>query len=417
MTNHLERPSPPIPEYRLGPKAASIERVSGVVGALGLLLCVAGFFANRAEFFQSYLFAFIYWGGFTLGGLGVLLLHHVVGGRWGATARRFFEAQMRTLPLLFGMVVVLLIGLKYLYPWTHSDLVTTNAYLLAKHRYLNIPFFIIRVLIYFVLWGFWGWRVNRMADLQDRTGDPMLRERMRAFSAPGLLIFVLASTFAYIDWVLSSDTQYYSTVYGAMILIGDVLQTFALTLVVMILASRGDRFGGRINKVILHDLGNLMFAFTIFWTYLSASQLIITWPANLPQELQWYLDRVHGPWKWLTLVIALSMFAIPFLALLSQARKRDPRRLIRVAIWLLVARIVDVFWIVEPTFRNRTPSGPLATASGFTIYWTDFAAFFGIGGIWVYVYLRQLRARPLLPLRDPRVSSPLLTEQLPEAAA
>lgn len=417
MSTHIDHPSGPIPDIRLGPKAASVERVSGVVGALGLLLCVAGFFANRAEFFQSYLFAFIYWSGFAIGGLGVLLLNHVVGGRWGVTARRFLEAQMRTLPLIFLFVLVLLLGLKYLYPWTHSNLVHGNEFLRAKQSYLNVPFFVVRVCIYFLLWCFWGWRVNRMADLQDETGDPTLRERMRAFSAPGLLIFVLTATFAYIDWVLSSDVQYYSTVYGAMILIGDVVQTFALTLIVMILASEGDRFGGRINPVILHDLGNMMFAFVIFWTYLTASQLIITWPANLPQELQWYMDRVHGPWKWLAVVTALSMFAIPFLALLSQARKRNPRRLIRVAAWLLVARVIDVFWIVEPTFRNRTPSSPLSTASGFTLYWTDFAAFFGIGGIWIYAYLRQLRRRPLLPLRDPRVSSPMLREQLPEAAA
>jgi len=417
VSSRLDHPSGPIPDIRLGAKAASVERVSGVVGALGLLLCVAGFFANRAEFFQSYLFAFIYWSGFAIGGLGALLLNNVVGGRWGVTARRFFEAQMRTLPLIFLFAVVLLLGLQYLYPWTHPDLVRNNEYLRAKQGYLNVPFFCVRVCIYFAVWWFWGSRVRRMSDLQDETGDPTLRERMRAFSAPGLLLFVLTASFAYIDWVLSSDAQYYSTVYGAMILIGDVLQTFALTLVVMILASEGDRFGGRVNKVILHDLGNLMFAFTIFWTYLSLSQLIITWPANLPQELQWYLDRVHGAWKWLTVIIALSMFTIPFLALLSQARKQDPKRLIRVAIWLLLARIIDVFWIVEPTFRNKTPSGLLATAPGFAIYWTDFAAFFGIGGIWVYVYLGQLRRRPLLPLRDPRVSSPMLSKQLPEAAA
>lgn len=417
MSSHSRLPSGPVPDIRLGPKAASVERISGVVGALGLLLCVAGFFANRAEFFQSYLFAFIYWGGFAIGGLGVLLLNHTVGGRWGVTARRFLEAQMRTLPIVFLFLLVLLLGLHYLYPWTHPDLVHGNGYLQAKQKYLNIPFFCVRLVIYFALWLFWGLRVNHMSDAQDATGDPTLRERMRAFSAPGLLIFVLTASFAYIDWVLSSDVQYYSTVYGAMILIGDVVQTFALTLVVMILASRGDRFGNRINAVILHDLGNMMFAFVIFWTYLSASQLIITWPANLPQELQWYLDRVHGAWKWLALITALSMFAIPFLALLSQARKRDPKRLIRVAIWLLVARIIDIFWIIEPTFRNKMGSSSLATASGFTIYWTDFAAFFGLGGIWIYAFLRQLRTRPLLPLRDPRVSSPLLTEQLPEAAA
>jgi hypothetical protein len=179
----------------------------------------------------------------------------------------------------------------------------------------------------------------------------------------------------------------------------------------MIIASKGDRFGGRINSVILHDLGNLMFAFTIFWTYLSASQLIITWPANLPQEAVWYLDRVHGFWKWLALATALSMFAIPFLALLSQARKRDPRRLIKVAIWILAARIVDVFWIVEPTFRNASSSSPLHTGHGFAIYWTDFAAFIGVGGIWIYAFVGQLRKRPLLPLHDARVMNPL-----PEAA-
>ncbi len=404
-SGHLE--SVPVPEIRLGAKAASIERIAGVVGGLGLLLCVAGFFANRAEFFQSYLFAFIYWSGFAFGGLGILLLNNVVGGIWGVTARRYLEAQMRTLPLVFLFVIVLLFGMKYLYPWTHADLVAANDYLRQKHAYLNIPFFIARVFIYFAILLFWGMRVNRMSDQQDATGDPTIRERMRAFSAPGLLIFVLTMTFAYIDWILSADVQFYSTVFGGLIIIGDVLQTFALTILTIILTSKDDRFGGRINSKVLHDLGNLMFAFTIFWTYLSASQLIIIWPANLPQELVWYLDRVSGFWKWITLGLALTMFVIPFLALLSQDRKRNPRRLIKIAIWLLVARAIDVFWIIEPTFRSSGKSSLLNTSHGFSIYWTDFAAFLGLGGVWVYVFLGQLRRRPLLPLHDPRVSQPM----------
>ncbi|MDQ2711874.1 MAG: hypothetical protein M3Y24_06505 [Acidobacteriota bacterium] len=411
MIRHGHVEEIPVPDIRLGSKAASIERISGVVGGLGLLLCVAGFFANRAEFFQSYLFAFIYWSGFTFGGLCLLLLNNTVGGKWGVTARRFFEAQMRTLPLVFLFVIVLLCGMKYLYPWTHADLIASNDVLRHKHPYLNIPFFIGRVVVYFALWLFWGFRLNRMSDEQDRTGDPTLAERMRAFSAPGLLVFTMAGTFAYIDWIMSADAQFFSTVYGAMILIGDIVQTLALTLVTLIFVSRGDRFGGRINSKILHDLGNLMFAFVIFWTYLSASQLIIVWPANLPQELVWYLDRVQGFWKWFALVTALSMFAIPFLALLSQARKRDPQRLVKIAIWLLVARAIDIFWIIAPTFRNASNSSLLHTSHGFAIYWTDFATFFGLGGVWVYVFLGQLRRRPLLPLHDPRVSAPL-----PEAA-
>jgi hypothetical protein len=403
MSAHGHDNNLPVPEIRLGPGAANVQRLSGLIGVIGAALCVLGFFMNPAFFYQSYLFAFIYWSGFALGGLGVLLMGHTVGGRWCATARRFFEAEMTTLWIVAVFVVILLFGLRYLYPWTHLDTIQdlgNRNVLYHKRPYLNLPFFLVRVVIYFAVWAFWGLRVRGMADRQDQTGDPTLRERMRAFSAPGVLVFTLTATFAYIDWILSTDAQFFSTIYGAMILIGDVLQAFALAILTIILTSRGDRFGGRINSSILHDLGNLMFAFTIFWTYLTASQLIIVWPANLPQELVWYLDRVHGFWKYFAAVTALSMFAIPFLALLSQARKRDPRRLIKVCIWILIARVIDVYWIVEPTYRNH----------GYQFYWTDAAAFFGVGGIWVWVFVRQLRQRPLLPLRDPRVMAPLPEE-------
>ena len=230
MSSHEHTDVLPISDFRLGPKASSVERISGVVGALGLLLCVAGYFANRQEFFQSYLFAFIYWSGFAIGGIGVLLMGNTVGGRWCATSRRFFEAKMRTLPIVFLFFLVLLLGLKDIYPWMHADLVSHSAYLKQRQPYLNWPFFLCRFIVYFAIWLFWGMRLYRMSDRQDATGDPTLRERMRAFSAPGLLIFVLTGSFAYFDWILSADAQYYSTVYGAMILIGDVLQTFALTI-------------------------------------------------------------------------------------------------------------------------------------------------------------------------------------------
>ena len=398
MSNHKFIPSIPVPPERLGPGAVRLQRMAGIVGVIGLLLCVVGFFVNRAQFFQSYLFAFLYWAGFSLGGLGVLLMHHTVGGRWGVTIRRLLEAMMRTLPLTGILLLpIIIFGLAQIYPWARPADVAHDGVLQHKQPYLNVPFFVLRTVVYFALWLFWGYRVNRMADKQDETGDPTLADRMRAFSAPGVLVFTMTGSFAYIDWLLSTDAEFFSTVYGAMILIGDFLQTFALSIIVLVVVSGKDGFQGRVNSKVLHDLGNLMFAFVIFWAYLSASQLIIVWPANLPQELQWYLVRVHGFWKYFAAATALSMFGLPFLLLLSQPRKRNPVRLMRVAVFILFARLIDMFWIVEPTYRTH----------GFALYWTDIAAFVGIGGIWIYAYVRQLSRRPLLPLRDARIAPPV----------
>ena len=386
-----------VPIIRLGPGAASIERFAGIAGMIGLFLCVAGFFANRAHFFQSYLFAFLYWAGFCFGGYGILFLNNVVGGKWGVTIRRLLEAKVRTLPYVAALFLpILFFGIPYLYPWA-TDLVQHNAILRHKVGYLNWPFFAIRWVIYFVIWYFWFQKVQKLTDQQDETGDPGLVVRLRQISAPGLLVFVITVSFAYIDWLLSTDVEFFSTVFPALILIGNVLQTFCLSVLVLVISSKEDRFGGRIHAKILHDLGNLMFAFTIFWTYLTLSQLIIVWPANLPQEIGYYITRTKGFWRVITWVVGLTMFAVPFLSLLSQSRKRNPIRLIRIAVWILCAHVLYMFWVVVPTFRPN----------GFEIYWTDFAAFLAVGGIWVWAYMGQLRQRPLLPLHDPRLPEPM----------
>jgi hypothetical protein len=410
VSAHEHAANAAVPEITLGSRAAGVERIAGIIGVAGLFLCAAGYFTDPLKFFQSYLFAFLYWAGFAVGGLGILLLNNVVGGKWGVTIRRYLEASARTMPLIAIFFLGILLGMKYIYAWATPANVAASGFLKHKEAYLNTPGFIARAVICFALWLYFIWRLNKWTDEQDRTGDPAIREKLRKFSAPALLVLVLSATIAYIDWLLSADTQFYSTVFGAMVLLANVQQTFALAILALILTSTRDRFDSRVNAPILHDLGKLLFAFTIFWTYLAASQLIIVWPANLPQEITWYMDRTNGPWKALAVIVGLTMFAIPFLALLSQARKKDPRRLRRVTVWVLVVNAIYMFWLVEPTFRSMSASTPLHTSPGFSIFWTDLAAFFGIGGIWVYYFIGQLRRRPLLPLKDPRVSPSLPRE-------
>ncbi len=410
MSSHDHAAKVAVPEITLGSKAAGVERIAGLIGIAGLFFCAAGYFVNPKEFFQSYLFAFAFWIGFPMGALGILLMNNVVGGKWGVTIRRYLEACARTMPLMAILFLVLILGAKSIYGWANQSIVDSNEILRHKAAYLNYPGFIIRSAIAFGLFFFFLFRINKWTDEQDQTGDPEIREKMRKFSAPALLVFVLAATMAYIDWLLSADNQFFSTVYGAMVLIANVQATFALCILSLIVTSKEDRFQGRVNAPILHDLGKLLFAFTIFWTYLSASQLIIIWPANLPLELVWYLDRTQGFWKAIATFVALTMFTIPFLALLSQSRKKDPRRLIRVCIFVLIVNAVHSFWLIEPPFRSSSASSSLHASTHFTIFWTDAAAFFGIGGVWVYYYISQLRKRPLLPLKDPRVSPSLPQE-------
>ncbi len=410
MSIHSQTAELTVPEINLGPKATSVERMAGYIGILGLFLCAVGYFTDRERFFQSYLFAFLSWAGFAVGGLGILLLNNVVGGKWGVTIRRYLEACARTMPLIALLFLVVLLGVKDIYGWATAANVAANEFLKHKQGYLNFWGFTLRTVVNFAIWLFIIWRITKLTDEQDLTGDPTIKEKLRKFSAPALLVFVLSVTVAYIDWILSIDNQFYSTVFGGMVLIANVQNTFAFCILALILTSTEDRFQSRVNAPILHDLGKMLFAFTIFWTYLSASQLIIIWPANLPQEITWYLDRTDGFWKALATFVGLTMFAIPFLALLSQARKKDPRRLRRVTVFILVVNAIYMFWLIEPTFRSNSVSTTLHTSPGFNIYWTDFAAFLGIGGIWVYYFIAQLRRHPLLPLKDPRVSPSLPRE-------
>jgi hypothetical protein len=371
---------------------AQWQRTALLVGIGGTLLAIVGFILDREQFLRSYLFAYLYWTGMALGCLAILLLHHVVGGKWGMMIRRMCEAGARTLPYMILLLIPVLLSLPTLYEWARPEALH-DANIQSKAAYLNQPGVILRAVFYFAVWTFYAYLLSKWSEEQDRTGDDRLKHKMHATSAPGLVVFVFVSTFAFIDWIMSLEPHWFSTIYGVMFLVGQVLESFAFMIALVIILSKQPPLKDYLTKQHLHDLGNMMFAFMVLWAYLSFSQFLITWAGNLPEEIPWYLKRLKGGWGWVALTLVVFHFATPFVLLLMRGVKRDADRLFKVCMLMIAIRLVDVYWVVEPSFYNQQ----------IKIHWLDFVTPLAVGGLWLAMFFWQLNSRPLVPLRDPRL--------------
>lgn len=362
-----------------------------VIGLVGLAVCAIGAFFSRTQFFQSYLYAYLFWLGIALGSFGVMMIQHLAGGRWGVVIRRLLEAAALTLPLMAVLFVPILFGLPDLYEWARPEAVKDDAILLHKQPYLNVPFFMGRAVLYFAIWIVLTLLLNRWSLEQDRTASPAVSRRLRLVSAWGLMLYMLTMTFASFDWAMSLDPHWYSTIYGALFVISQGLSTFAFVIIVATLLLGHKPLSDVVTAAHFHDLGNLMLAFTMLWAYMSLSQFLIIWSGNLPEEVVWYQERTRGNWSVLPAFLAIFAFATPFFLLLLRSTKRRPQVLARVAAWIIFVQLVHIFWLVAPTFH-----------AGLSVHWLDLAAPLGIGGIWIAAYTWILQGRPLLPLHDPR---------------
>jgi len=370
-----------------------IQRIALIAGLLGLAISGAGFWASRAQFFLSYLLGFVFWAGLALGCFAVLLLHHTFGAGWGFVIQRTLEAGTRTFPLVAVLFLPLLLGLHDLYEWAHVDAVAADPILRHKQPYLNVGFFIARAAFYFAAWIGVSTVLNQWSKRLDATGDPRLAARLRNAGPPGLLVYGLTATFAMVDWVMSLDPHWFSTMFGLMFIAGQVLATIAFATLIARLLSDGEPISGFARPAHFHDLGNLLLAFTMIWAYLSFSQFLIIWSGNAPETITFYKARSSGGWEWIALVLVAFGFALPFVILLSRQTKRRIRVLAVVAAIVLVMRFVDLFWVLTPTLHP----GRL------TLHGSDLAAPIGIGGIWLAFFIHQLKRRPLLPQGDPRM--------------
>ncbi|MDQ3907180.1 MAG: hypothetical protein M3268_02430 [Acidobacteriota bacterium] len=361
------------------------------VGVVCLALCAVGWLLSPDQFFRSYLMAFVFWAGLTLGCLGVLMMQYVTGGAWGIILRRTLESATRTIPLVLVFFLPLLLGLHRLYVWTNSAVVEADPLLQHKRPFLNVPFFLARAAVYFVCWLALIFFLNRWSRRQDATGEPRLAWRLEHLSAPGLFLLSVTISLALIDWVMSLEPRWYSTIYAVGFMAGEMLAAFAFSIAVVILLSSSPPLEGVVKPKHFRALGNLMLTFVMLWAYCAFSQYLLIWSGNLRAEIPWYLRRITGGWGWIAIALIVFHFFLPFFLLLFREIKDHRRTLVTVAAVVILLRFVDLFWLVEPAFyRDR-----------FSLHWLDFAALFGLGAIWLAVFAWQLRARPLLPLRDP----------------
>jgi hypothetical protein len=381
---------------------ATYERRALLVGAVGLAVALAGGIAiSREQFLQAYLTAYLFWMGVALGSLALLMLHHLVGGRWGHVIQRTLEAAVSTLPLLALLFLPILFNVEGLYLWARPGALETDHLLHHKAPYLNVPFFWVRALIYFAVWIALGGLLRRGSLAQDRTGEPGLTRRLQVLSGPGLVLYGLTMTFAAIDWVMSIEPHWFSTIYGVIFIVGQGLSALAFAIVVTRLLAGRKPLSDVLTPAHFHDLGNLLLAFVMLWAYIAFSQYLIIWSGNIPEEIIWYVDRMAGGWRALAFALIGLHFILPFLLLLSRTTKRRLQALGAVAWGVFVMRMVDLYWIVSPAFHPKEIG----------LHWLDLVAPVALGGLWLAAFLRQLTRSPLLPLHDPRFAGQAADER------
>jgi hypothetical protein len=363
---------------------------SFAVGAAALVVCAVGAFFGPVPFFRAYLAAYLYFLGVALGCLAILMVYHLTGGAWGYLIRRFLEVGVRTLPLLTVLFLPLAFGLGYLYVWARPAEVAASPDLQWKRPYLNPTFWWVRAALYFIAWNGLAYAHLSWSQRQEESGDPQPARRLAYLSGPGLLVYGLTITFAAVDWVMSLEPAFRSTVFGPLVASSQVLSGHAFAVLLLALLV-GYPASARVAPDALNDLGNLLLTFVVIWTYLAYFQYMLIWIANLPYEVIWYLPRERGGWLWVGRALALFGFAVPFFLLLSRDVKRHPPALAAVAGLAAFTQLVFSYYQVLPAFETR------ALAE----HWIDFVTPVGVGGVWLSGVLGGLSRGPLLPLHDP----------------
>ncbi|MHB8216446.1 MAG: hypothetical protein ACYDDS_10230 [Candidatus Sulfotelmatobacter sp.] len=385
-TPHLDLTAPEV--------VKKISQRSLVIGLVFTVISVVLAFIRIDQFYRAYLLGFMCWLGVALGSMAILMIRHLTGGGWGTVIRRILGAAMRTVPLLALLFLPIIFGIRHLYIWA-QPLSNIQDKHLREHleqitqTYLTVNGFIIRAIFYFAVWNVLSFLLSKWSKETDRPNAPDNSGRFKAVSGPGLILYAFTISFAAIDWIMSLDPSWISTIFGLIILIGEVLSAMCFAVVVERILFNYKPMSEMLKPDFVHDHGKWMLTFTMVWAYFNFSQWLIIWAGNLPSEITFYIRRIDGGWGSIGLFLALFGFAGPFAMLLSRPFKRNIRKLVWVAVWLILMRYLDLFWIIEPNF-SKTLNVTIA----------DIVVPIAIGGIWLWYFSRNLASLPLLPAYD-----------------
>jgi hypothetical protein len=382
-------------DLRPPPVLKTLAQRSLIVGVLFTIVAVVLALKSPEEFYRAYLLAYMLVLGLALGSMAIIMIRHLTGGGWGVVIRRIQGAAMRTLPLLAALFIPIILGIHKLYIWA-QPLENVEDKHLREHleditkTYLTTNGFIYRAIFYFVIWNLLSYLLSKWSIEGDKPGARDNSDRFKAVAGPGLILYGFTVSFAAIDWVMSLDPSWISTIFGLVVLIGQVLAAMCFAVVIERILFDYKPMSEMLTPDFVHDHGKWILAFTMVWAYFNFSQWLIIWAGNLPAEITYYLRRLNGGWGYVGLFVVIFHFAVPFSILLSRPFKRNISKLVWLAVWMLFMRYVDLFWIIEPNFSKT-----------FNITVADVVVPIAIGGLWLAYFFRNLGALPLLPAYDP----------------
>lgn len=377
------------------------------IGTIAIMICAIGAVHSPAQFFRVYLAAYLFYLGIGLGSMVMLMVYHLTGGSWGLLIRRILEAGMRTLPLLAILFLPVAFGIGYLFIWAQPEAVAASPKLQYQQFYLYPAYFWIRAAVYFAIWLTMANLLSSWSRAEDRTGNPRLAWKSQQLSGFGAVAYGVSLHFAAVDWGMSLQPVFHSTIWGPLFALGQLLSALAFSLIVLACVIDRPPLSGVASPKVRNDLGSLLFTVLTVWAYMAWFQFMLIWIANLPVDIVWYIPRTSMGWKGVMWVIFLLHFVVPFLLLLMRPIKRNSIAVAWIASLILVMQFVFVYYQVMPEF----------SAEGFTDIWMGLLMPVGIGGIWLAYFLRQLWDQPLLALNDYNRPFALKLRQLDEQEA